>query len=166
MHSVTERLGDILPALNAMLRPYQEPAAIVVHYGIERFDLDQEFVPTDNDGAPGLYRYEVSGPRRIQFVDDDGTRYRVDLAVGTWAEARRLGATDLLLWESDGTNGTLLAPWMLPLPALQARAATLCSGLRADWNERGDIVYVNVPEWLAVRIAESLDQKLEYIPTP
>ena len=159
VHSVTERLADVLPPLDAMLTPYREPA-MAVHYGVERFDLSQNFVPVEDDGEPGLYRYELVGPRRMQFADDDGRRYRVDLAIGTWAEARRLGATELLYWQPDGTNGTLLAPWMLPLPVLHARAAALCSGLRPDWSDSGDIVYVNVPEWLAVRIAESLGQDL------
>ena len=82
-----------------MLKPYREPA-IVNHYGIERFDLDKNFVPVEEDREPGLYRYEMSGPRRMQFADEYGTRYHVDLAVGTWAEARRIRATDLLYWES------------------------------------------------------------------
>jgi hypothetical protein len=159
VHSVTERLADVLPPLDAMLRPAREPP-IVDHYGIERFDLCEYFVPAEDDRGPGLYRYELSGPRRMQFASEDGIRCRVDLAVGTWAEARRIGDADLLYWEPDGTNGTLFAPWMLPLPVLHARAATLCSGLRAGWNDKGDIVYVNVPEGLAIKIAESLGQEL------
>jgi hypothetical protein len=159
VHSVTERLAEVLPSLDAMLVPYREPP-IVDHYGVERFDLGENFLPAEDDRDPGLYRYELSGPRRMQFASEDGTRYRVDLPIGTWAEARRLRDSDLLYWEPDGTNGTLFAPWMLPLPVLHARAATLCSGLRAGWNDNGDIVYVNVPESLAVKIAESLDQQL------
>lgn len=159
VYSVSERLADVLPPLDAMLTPYREPA-LVDHYGLERFDLDKYLVPAEHDRDPGLYRYELSGPRRLQFAAEDGSRYRVDLAVGTWAEARRLGATDLLDWQPDGTNGTLLAPWMLPLPALHARTATLCSGLRAETNAYGEVEYVNVPERLALRIAESLDQEL------
>lgn len=163
VHSVAKRLGDVLPSLDAMLHPYRVSSGNPSNYGIERFDLDDDFVPIGSDTEPGLYRYEMSGPRRLQFVDEDGTRYRVDLAVGAWAEARRSGDVDLLLWAPDGTNGTFYAPWMLPLPVLQGRAAALCSGLRPDFNSQGDVVYVNVPEWLAVRIAESLGQQLEYI---
>jgi hypothetical protein len=160
VHSVAGRLADVLPPLDAMLRPYREPA-MATYYGIERFNLDENFVPVDGDADPGLYLYEVAGPRRMQFAADDGSRHRVDLAVGTWAEARRLGVADLIYWQPDGTTGTLFTPWMLPLPVLHARAAALCSGLRPGWNDHGDIVYVNVPEWVAVRIAESLGQGLE-----
>ncbi|HEV7529724.1 MAG TPA: hypothetical protein VGO29_12580 [Solirubrobacteraceae bacterium] len=163
-HSVAGRLADVLPPLDAMLRPYLEPP-MAIYYGVERFDLDENFVRVDGDTDPGLYLYDVAGPRRMQFADDDGARYKVDLAVGTWAEARRLGAADLLYWQPDGTNGTLFAPWMLPLPVLHARASALCSGLRPGWNDHGDIIYVNVPEWLAVRIAESLEQELGRIST-
>jgi hypothetical protein len=163
VHSVTERLADILPPLDAMLLPYEQPD-MVQHYGVERFTLDDEFVPVEDDTGPGFYRYEVSGPRRMQFADDGGMRYAVDEAVGKWAEARRVGATNLLDWKADGTNGELLTPWMLPLPVLQARAAALCSGLPPPYDRStGEVVYVNVPEWLAVRIAESLGQLLEYV---
>jgi hypothetical protein len=159
VHSVPERLAAVLPPLDVMLHPYREPA-VALHYGVERFDLDKGFVPTDKDNGPGLYRYELAGPRRMQFADHDGPRCRVDLATGTWAEARREGITDLLYWCPDGTNGTLYAPWMLPLPVLHARAATLCSGLPPEWSDDGDIVYVNVPESLAKKVATSLGQEL------
>jgi hypothetical protein len=92
-------------------------------------------------------------------VADDGDRFDVDLGVGAWAEARRQGVDDLLWWWPDGVNGTLDVPRYLPLPTLQARSATLCSGLAADFVD-GSYRYVNVPNWLATRIAETLGQSL------
>lgn len=159
VHSVSERLGGVLPSLNAMLIPTREPA-VVDHYGVARFDLDAGFQLVDQDEGPGLYRYEIAGPRRMQFRADDDSCYRVDLAVGAWLEARRSGDTNLIWWEPDGINGTLLTPWRLPLPALHARVAALCSGLAPYAGDDGSTVYVNVPQWLAIRIAESLGQRL------
>lgn len=109
VHSVSERLGGVLPSLDAMLIASKEPA-VVDHYGVARFDLDAGFLPVDQDEGPGLYRYEIAGPRRMQFRADDDSRYHVDLAVGAWADARRLGDTNLIWWEPDGMNGTLSRP--------------------------------------------------------
>ena len=159
VHSVTERLASVLPSLAAMLSSLREPP-IASHYGIERYDLDHGWDPVDDDRAAGLYRYEVSGPRTLQLVDEDRTRYRVDLAVGAWAEARRTGRSAMLRWEADGLNGMLQAPAMLPLPTLHARAATLCSGLAPRYST-GHLSYVNVPAWLAARIGDSVGQDLE-----
>jgi hypothetical protein len=160
VHSVTERLASVLPSLDAMLRSLREPP-IATHYGIERYDLDRGWRLVDDDRAAGLYRYEISGPRTLQLVDDEQCRYRVDLAVGAWAEARRTGRAGLLRWEADGVNGTLEAPVMLPLPTLHARTATLCSGLAPRFSVLGRVAYVNVPAWLAERIGDCLEQDVE-----
>lgn len=158
VHSVVERLAAVLPSLDAELVTRRTPP-VVMHYGIDRYDIDEGWLPTERDDAPGLYRYERSGPRAIHFVDEDGGRFDVDLAVGAWAEARRLQNDELLWWQPDGVNGTLDVPWLLPLPSLHARAATLCSGLPADFRN-GSYLYANVPEWLAHRIASDLAQHL------
>jgi hypothetical protein len=158
VHSVVERLGAVLPSLHAELATRRTPP-IVMHYGIDRYDIDRAWLPTDRDDAPGLYLYERSGPQAIHFVDADGGRYETDLAVGAWTEARRLGVDELLWWRSDGVNGTLDVPRFLPLPSLHARAATLCSGLPAEFDN-GGYLYANVPQWLALRIASDLAQRL------
>jgi hypothetical protein len=159
VHSVTERLASVLPSLDAMLAPLRTPP-IACHYGLERYDLDYGWEVADEDRAPGLYRYELSGPRAHHFVDDADVRYRVDLAVGTWAEARRQQRGDFLIWGPDGVNGTLDAPLWLPLPALHARAAALCTGLAPKRAASGGLLYANVPRRLAARIAETLGQPL------
>ena len=158
VHSVVERLAAVMPCLDAELAGRATPP-IVRHYGLERFDIDESFVPVMRDDAPGLYRYERPGPRAIHFVAGDGRRFDVDLAVGTWAEARRLDVLNLLWWRPDGVNGTLDVPRYLPLPSLHARAATLCSGLSARYDD-GSFLYDNVPEWVARRIAAALGQDL------
>lgn len=158
VHSVVERLTVVLPALDAELAGRATPP-IVMHYGVERFDLDEGFLSAEQDDAPGLYRYERSGPRAIHFVAGDGCRFDVDLAVGAWAEARRVGVADLLWWRPDSVNGTLDVPRYLPLPSLHGRAATLCSGLSARYDN-GSFLYDNVPDWVADRIAAALGQDL------
>jgi hypothetical protein len=158
VHSVVEQLSAILPNLDAELAGHETPP-VVMHYGLERFDLDAGWLIAEEDREPGLYRYERAGPRALQLLGDDGCRHDVDLAVGTWAEARRLGVTNLLWWESDGVNGTLNVPRFLPLPTLHARVAALCSGLSSRWHD-GCQLYDNVPRWLAERIARALAQEL------
>lgn len=158
VHSVVERLGSVLPCLDAELADRLTPP-IVRHYGIERYDLDNGWEPVAGDDAPGLYLYERSGPRAIHFVAPQGDRFDVDLAVGAWTEARRLGIDDFLWWRPDGVNGTLDIPINLPLPSLPDRAATLCSGLSPRVSD-GSTLYANVPEWLAQRIAQALNQNL------
>lgn len=159
VHSVTQRLSAVLPPLDAMLAHARTPP-IASHYGVERYDLDNGWQPADSDRDPGLYRYELSGPRTLHFHDDDDERYRVDLALGTWAEARRLARDDFLFWRPDGLNGTLDAPGFMPLPVLHARVATLCSGLAPRWDGNGGVLYDNVPRWLAQQIASTLQQPL------
>jgi hypothetical protein len=158
VHSLVERLTAVLPSLDAELAG-RATAPIVKHYGLERFDLDESFTPAGRDDVPGLYRYECSGPRAIHFIASDGRRFDVDLAVGAWAEARRLDVLDLLWWRPDAVNGTLDVPRYLPLPTLHARAATLCSGLSARYDD-GSFLYDNVPEWVARSIAAALGQDL------
>jgi hypothetical protein len=159
VHSVVERLAAVLPSLDAELATRATPP-IVMHYGIERYDTDQGWLLAERDDTPGLYRYERAGPRAVHFIDADGARYDVDLAVGAWAEARRQEIDDQLWWHPDTINGTLDVPPLLPLPSLHARAATLCSGLPAEYDQDGGRRYVNVPEWLAQRIASDLGQQL------
>jgi hypothetical protein len=158
VHSVTERLAAVLPTLPVMLDGLQT-APIASHYGIERYNLDRGWEPADRETGAGLYRYEVPGPQQLQHVDEAGRRYRVDLAVGAWAEAHRDGRTDMLFYRPDGLNGTLDAPGYLPLPSLHARAACQCSALAPDYD-RGGILYRNVPRWLAEQIAKCLFQVL------
>ena len=67
VHSVSERLGGVLPSLDAMLIASKEPA-VVDHYGLARFDLDAGFLPVDQDEGPGLYRYEMPGQGVCNFA--------------------------------------------------------------------------------------------------
>ena len=159
VHSVVERLAAVLPNLDAELATRRTPP-IVRHFGLERFDVDEGWLLAERDDEPGLYRYERSGPRAIHLLMSDSVRFDVDLAVGVWAEARRQGIDGLLWWRPDGVNGTLDVPRFLPLPSLHARAATLCSGLGADFHD-GSYLYANVPEWVARRIATTLGQRLD-----
>lgn len=158
VHSVVEDLATVLPGLDAMSAG-RRTHPIVQHYGIERYDFDERWLATDADDEPGLYRYDRSGPRAIHYVEASGTRLTVDFGVGVWLESRRQGTNGWIWWHPDAVNGTLDVPMNLPLPALHARAATLCSGLIASLDD-GSLRFANVPQWLAESIAKSLDQAL------
>jgi hypothetical protein len=163
-HSVVEQLAFALPSLDAMIA---EASAVPVHskYGLERYDLaGDRWSLCDSDRQPGFYRYERPGPRLLRFIDDAGESWKVDFALGCYLEARGVGRQDLIAWQADGPTGTLQVPLAAPLPTLHSRSATLCSGLSA--TRRGScLIYRNVPEWLAGRIASTLQQELQLLPT-
>lgn len=60
----------------------------------------------------------------------------------------------------------LYVPITVPLPTVLARAATMCSGkiaYKTCLNEKEFLVYKNVPDLIAYKIAEKLGQELSYI---
>jgi len=157
-YSVSERLSEVLPALDAYLAAATStPAAR--GYGVARFDpRTLAFVETESDRQPGLYRYDVYGAPVFRLVDSDDTVYDVDLSVGVYAALSRWGE-NRLHWFEQPVNGELAVPLRAPLPSLHARAAALCSGL-APRRRHAALVYLNVPSRIADRIARSLDQSL------
>jgi hypothetical protein len=162
-HSVVEQLAYALPSLDAMIA---DASAVPVHskYGLERYDLDGDrWILCDADREPGFYRYERPGPRLLRFIDGAGEAWKVDFALGCYVEAKRVERRDLIAWQPDGPTGTLHVPLRAPLPTLHARAATLCSGLSAS-RVGSVLVYRNVPEWLASKIAATLEQELRLRP--
>src|SRR5262249_39933627 len=127
--------------------------------GVERLDVPTDrWRPVESDKEPGLYRYEYRG-RELRWVDEGGEPHRVDFSLGAYCELRRLRTSDVLKWEELAVTGTLSVPLAAPLPVLQARAATMCSGL-APRRRAHMLRYENVPHRIAGAIADSLDQQL------
>jgi hypothetical protein len=111
----------------------------------------------------GLFRSESFG-RWQHTVSADGVNYfHTDLRVGRYLELARLGV-QVLKFRPDGLTGRLLTPTFIPLPALHARAATLCTGFLPT-DDGHHLIYPNVPKVLADAIAASLGQTIETVDT-
>lgn len=85
-----------------------------------------------------------------------------------WALAeRRIGVFRWRRERIDGEHeiGTMFVDKGVPLPPLQARALTLCSGLPAQFdNSTQKMIYHNVPERIAEQVARSVRQHVSIIP--
>jgi hypothetical protein len=158
-YSVADRLASLLPSIDAMLAERASTPG-VPDLGVERLDVTADrWRPVDSDTVPGLYRYEYRG-RELRWIDADGRPYRVDFALGAYCELRRVRSSAILYWTQLAVNGTLSVPLKAPLPVLQARAATMCTGLAP--NRFASVLrYENVPRKIAEAIAVSLDQQLQ-----
>jgi hypothetical protein len=65
----------------------------------------------------------------------------------------------VIRFERSGSTGSLFIEPKFPLPAMQARVATLCSGLVPEYHV-GSLRYHNVTKLIATEIARSLGQSL------
>jgi len=160
-YSAADSLSVALPSLDSYLA-VSETTPAPTGYEVQRFDATSlRWSTAGADVAPGLYAYEVYGPARQRVVTQSGMSHEVERAIGIYAELRRT-STQVLKWSADDVNGTLIVPGQAPLPNLQARAATACSGLAATFSKSSSTRrYVNVPLVIAERIAVSLDQTLD-----
>ncbi len=119
--------------------------------------------PTDD----GLYRVTLRG-RYVHLYRRDGQWYHCDLPTGVFIEHARAG-TAVMRWRPErescyGPIGTMFIDWGAPLPALHARALTLCSGLAPRFSGAArTAIYCNVPKRVAGAVAESLSQTLQHI---
>lgn len=155
---VSERLAALLPSIDSYLQ-LGDSTPGAKGYGVERFDTSYMlFRRCESDSEPGFYRYDVPGRPELRFVDDTRSYFRVDRALGIYAELRRAKQM-VLRWEPDSVNGTLFVPYRAQLPVLHARAAVLSCGL-APILQRGpwEWIYRNVPRESARRIGASLGQ--------
>ena len=160
-YSVAERLSLLLPELDYSLdiAASTPPAR---GFGFTRLSPRTLYWDeATSDAEPGLYRYEAPGRPVFRLHYGHGVFYDVDLAVGTWAAVARWGE-NRLRYRPQSVNGELWVPVRAPLPGLHARAAALCSGIAPE-KRKDVLVYLNVPETIARRIARSLDQTLQII---
>jgi hypothetical protein len=156
--SVSETLSHMLPDLAAYL---EAATSTPPPRGLEANKFDPSSLTwrvVSAYDAPGLYNFKVYGKPTYRWLASNQVHYDVPWPIGVFAE---LSATrrQVLMFEPDGATGTLCVPGGTPLPALQSRAAALCSGL-APLRVQNEWRYLNVPQRIATRIAKSLDQTL------
>jgi hypothetical protein len=158
--SVSDRLSMLLPTFESYVALAQHSVP-TRGFGVQRFEVGSfGWEEVEADSREGLYRYAAYGRPEFRFVRQPGEYLKVDMPLGIYAELRRNGS-NIIEFEVDELNGTLVVPARTPLPWLQARCAALCSGLapsldRNSWTRR----FVNVPLEIAQRIAGSLNQEL------
>lgn len=122
------------------------------------------FTPSNTD-KDGLYRLKLQG-RLAHLYQLDGQWHHCDLAVGVFTHHARRGRS-VIRWRGerqteDGDIGTLFVDWGSPLPSLQARTLTLCSGLPPRFSAAArTAIYGNVPAAVATAVAKSLLQRLQ-----
>lgn len=110
--------------------------------------------------ADGLYRVEANGREEYRTVRS-GDWYRSSLADGVWLEHHRTGES-CLRWRPESGDGrqdvgTLYVDFGAPLPPLQSRVLTMCSGLPPHLSDAAQtLTYRNVPHRIAGQVAASL----------
>jgi hypothetical protein len=156
-----EQFSSVLPDLSAEARSYPDGAP---NRGFEtqRFDTATlSWQPHDRMSTPGLYRVEVPWRTQTWWSPKSGHYAEVAFADGVYQELRRVDC-QVLQWQADSRNGTLLVPLQAPLPLLHARAANLCSGL-APIRAGGHLQYINVPFAVAAGIGRTLGQQVSVV---
>ena len=179
-YQVAEQIAGLLPPLKRYVDLFRSGE---LPRGLEAQVFDARSVGwTDTPSAtrPGLYRCRTYS----------GDVYALRWATGQWQRVvKEYGIYEVLRWEeasvleyAAGTH-SLTLPVHAPLPALHARAATLCSGRlpQVKWAVRqkpGEtshrvrvsdfdrksvpmLIYPNVAPAVAERIADSLAQQLK-----
>jgi len=113
----------------------------------------------------GLYRLQRQG-RMQHLCRRAGSWYLTDLSAGVFMELNQRGQ-QVMRWRPEtgvgrGQVGALFVDWGAPLPPLQARALTLCSGITPRYSSAAKTaIYINVPQHLAQAVATSLCQRLQ-----
>lgn len=111
----------------------------------------------------GLYRMKALG-RHVYRLVRNGTWHQCGRAEGVYLELAQRGESALRYRpDTDGYpgSGSVFVDRGAPLPTLQARALTLCSGQVPRCGQAGQTtIYDNVPVKVARLVAESLMQKL------
>jgi hypothetical protein len=160
------RLAAQLPKVS--LGPPAPPPAAPVSY-LERLEASGRFVRVpDRPRLDGLYRMRANH-RLVHLYRHGGDWFHCDRANGTFLELARR-RTPVLRWRSEGQRGRMLIGSLfmdegVPLPALQARTLTLCSGQAPQLSRAaGTTTYGNVPRAIANQVAESLHQTIDEIP--
>lgn len=135
---------------------------------LEQYDFDRrQYSPVRRPQGDGLYRLKRRDSKRVCQVLHEGSWYETTHEHGVYAALENRGTDeDVLRWipEQDCGRqrfGTLFVDWGYPLPDLQRRVAVLCSGLAPRINENAEnLAYDNVPKVVAMKIAETLGQRL------
>lgn len=166
-------IANRLPNVAAPLEPAAGPSNDI---DVESFNTAMVGDPLGQEAAwlqvpfaalaagPGLYRWR--SPRLVHRLRTNDGWWAVDRDDGVYRAMGMAGlAEDELRFAfstGSASEGTLMVPKHAPLPPLQRRAATLCSGLPADTGVSVE-KYGHVPLDVAERIATSLGQRLHQI---
>lgn len=161
-YSVCDELSSMFPSL-ARYVDLWTPRAMPIGHSIEVFDVDRvRWIPSKEtqDFEPGLYAVKLSWD--VVHILQTGPGMSVH-ATREHAVYERMRWEDRNVLNYSPENDELWVPTQAPLPPLQARAATLASGMLPRYERRHDmhgVVYVNISDHLADLIAKSLEQKL------
>lgn len=161
-HSVCDELSEMFPNLDKYAEMWK-PRAMPQGHSIEVFDVDtvrwiscyetEEF-------EPGLYAVKLSFDivHVLQIAQGMSVHASREHAV-----YRRLSWDNRSVLDFSSQQNELWVPTQAPLPPMQARAATLASGMLPRYEKKHDmhgVTYVNIANDLAERIAYSLEQTL------
>jgi hypothetical protein len=128
----------------------------------ERFNPDALKWDGQHERRPGLYRFDLHG-RKAHRRLVDGSWWSVDLPAGQFLELRGR-EQPVLQWRApDGRKPAWFeVRYELALPIIAERAATVSSGLTAEYRG-GWRCYRNVPRSIAEHIAGALLQPLAVV---
>jgi hypothetical protein len=160
-YEVADQLSELLPPLGEYARLWPD-GALPRGFDAEAFDpLTCKWLPVDEPSDHGLYRCRTY----------QGHVHALHGPTGWRRVVRELGVYEVLRWEKmevlyyDAPQLELTVRVGAALPALHARAATLCSGRLPSFSREhgGELTYWNVPQDVAERIASSLSQTLHIV---
>lgn len=161
-YSVCDELSSMFPSLTRYVELWSSRPMPLGH-SIEVFDVDRvRWIPCSEtqEFQPGLYAVKLSWDVvHILQISPERSFH----ATREHAVYERLRWEDHNVLDYSTKDHELWVPTQAPLPPLQARAATLASGMLPRYERRHDmhgVVYVNISDHLASRIAESLEQTL------
>lgn len=161
-YSICDELSSMFPNLARYVDLWKRRQMPIGH-SIEVFDVDRvRWIPCSETQAsePGLYAVKLSWDvvRILQTSTETSVHATREHAI-----YERMRWDDRNVLDYSPFDDELWVPTQAPLPPLQARAATLASGMLPRYERRHDmhgVVYVNVSDHLADRIAKSLEQEL------
>jgi hypothetical protein len=144
----------------------EAPPPATANLTLQRFSPDKmAFLPTGAE-QDGLYRVRLHGSLR-HLYRLNGTWHDCDRASGTFIEYARVGRLSVIRFRQErdypgGPVGSVFIDEESPLPALHARALTMCSGLPPHVSQAArTTTYANVPATVAFAVAESLRQRIQ-----
>lgn len=161
-YSVADQISALLPGLGHYMDGFAVGEDLPAGFEAERFDAaTQRWDAAADTEQRGLYRTRTFHGQVFALLD----------ATLRWRRpVREFGIYEVLRWESNNVlkfsekRSELLVPVGTPLPALHARAASLCSGRLPRFQPRRHktpvLIYDNIPLAVATRIARSLSQEL------
>lgn len=133
---------------------------------LQRFSTDEMiFLPAGAE-HDGLYRVRLHGSLR-HLYRLNGTWQNCERAAGTFIEYGRVGRVSVIRFRPErdypsGPVGSVFIDGESLLPALPARALTMCSGLPPHFSQAArTTTYANVPASVAFAVAESLQQRIQ-----